>query len=333
MLNWHSTRAAIALGAVMACRMHGGVGILKADTYVSSGSPSTNFGASTLMNIGAGNSGLVQFDFSPAVSRMLTGVTPTTVTPILGHATLTVFVNKAVTAGTLSAAPLLGAWSESTVNFSTLPSQAPTVGSAPVSAGGQFVSIDVTPIVAGWLSNNNDPTSPNYVGGGNFGIYLSSPDGGVFILDTKEGTTTSHSAQLDIDLASNFTGTLRKDLTFSAPGFTSLMSIHLTGTNTAGGRVFYMVRATDGGSQIATEEGVIQFNATANSITCTVQTTDKLHLGTVNSGCTPGFFNPLSQPGVSIFDNVTFSSPAPIVVHEVFYSIQNLSGAVIRLEP
>ena len=112
------------------------------------------------------------------------------------------------------------------------------------------------------------------------------------------------------------------------------MSIHLTGTNTAGGRIFYMVRATDGGSQIATEEGVIQFLATSNSITCTVQTTDKLHLGTVNSGCTPGFFNPLSQPGVSIFDNVSFSSPAPISVHEGFLkNTDNLSGAVIRLEP
>ena len=124
-----------------------------------------------------------------------------------------------------------------------------------------------------------------------------------------------------------------KQLTLSAPGFTSLMSIHLTGTHTAGGRIRYMVRATDGGSQIATEEGVIQYLATANSITCTVQTTDKLHLGTVNSGCTPGFFNPGSPPGVSIFDNVSFSSPAPIVVHEVYFTIENESGAAIRLEP
>jgi hypothetical protein len=124
-----------------------------------------------------------------------------------------------------------------------------------------------------------------------------------------------------------------KALTLSAPGFTSLFSIHLVGTQTAGGRVRYMVRATDGGSQIATEEGVIQYLATANSITCTVQTTDKLHLGTVNSGCTPGFFNPGSQPGVSIFDNVSFSSPASIVVHEVYFSIENESGSTIRLEP
>jgi len=317
----------------MACRLYGGVGILKADTYVSSASPSTNFGAATLMNIGGGNAGLVQFDFSPAVSKMLTGVVPSTVSPVIGKATLTVFVNKAVTSGTLTAAPLLGAWTEAGVTNATLPSQGAAVGSASVTTSGQFVSLDVTSLVQGWLMNNNDPSSSNYVGGGNFGVYLSSPDGGVFILDSKEGTTTSHSASLDIDLATEFRGTLQKSLTLSSPGFTSLMSIHLTGTNTAGGRIWYMIRATDGGSQIATEQGVIQFNATANSITCTVQTTDKLHLGTVNSGCTPGFFNPLSQPGVSVFDNVTFSSPAPIVVHEVFYRIDNLSGAVIRLEP
>ncbi|HKF23247.1 MAG TPA: hypothetical protein VKE93_16860 [Candidatus Angelobacter sp.] len=124
-----------------------------------------------------------------------------------------------------------------------------------------------------------------------------------------------------------------KAMTLAAPGFTALFSIHLVGTNTAGGRVLYVIRATDGGSQIATEEGVIQYLATANSITCTVQTTDKLHLGTVNSGCTPGFFNPGSQPGISIFDNVSFSSPAPIVVHEVFFRIENESGSDIRLEP
>lgn len=128
-------------------------------------------------------------------------------------------------------------------------------------------------------------------------------------------------------------GVYRRDLTLSAPGFTSLMSIKLVGTQTAGGRIYYTVRATDGGSQIATEQGVIQWAATANSITCTVQATDKLHLGTVNSGCTPGFFNPGSQPGVSIFDNVTFSSPAPIVKHEVFYRFDTNAGSSIRLEP
>lgn len=135
---------------------------------------------------------------------------------------------------------------------------------------------------------------------------------------------------------------IHKILTFSAPGFTSLVSVNLTGTNTSSGRIQYEIRATDGGTQIATEQGVMQYLATANSITCTVQTTDKLHLGTVNSGCTPGFFNPGSHPGVSIFDNVAFSSPAPIVIHDVYFRIFPAGGQLtggayakvkLRLEP
>jgi hypothetical protein len=324
---------AFAASALLSVQAQAGTGLLKADTYVSSSTPGSNFGAAPLINVGAGNSALVQFDLAPVISSLTANTFNSNTTPIIGKATLTVFVNKATAAGTLTAAPVLGAWTESAVTFSTLPAVASAVGSASVASGGQFVQIDVTPVVRGWLNNNNDPSSPDYVGGGNFGLYLATPDGGVFVLDSKEGTTTSHQAQLSIELATDFSGVLRKDLTLNSPGFTSLMSIHLTGTNTAGGRVWYMVRATDGGSQIATEEGVIQFLATANSITCTVQTTDKLHLGTVNSGCTPGFFNPLSQPGVSVFDNVSFFSPAPIVVHEVFFRVLNMSGAVIRLEP
>ncbi len=128
-------------------------------------------------------------------------------------------------------------------------------------------------------------------------------------------------------------GVIKKSMTLSAPGFTSLMSINLTGTDVAGGRIFFTVRATDGGSQIATATGTIEWLATRNAVTCSTGSDTGLHLGTVDPGCTPGFFNPGSQPGVAIFDNVSFSSPAPIAVHEVYFRIENTSGAVIRLEP
>ena len=326
-------RVTMLAGAILASRLYAGVGVLTADTYVNSATGASNFGSTTLLAVGGPNSALLQFDLSKALSQLSGGGLPSDVTPFIGRATLTVYANKAVVAGTLSAAPVLGPWAEATVTYNTLPTLGSSVAGASVSTNGQFVQLDVTRLVQGWLNNDNDPASANYVGGGNFGIHLSSPDGGVFALDSKEASSTSHQPQLDIDLASDYTGVLRKNLTLGAPGFTSLMSIHLTGTNTAGGRILYTVRATDGGAQIATEEGVIQYLATANSITCTVQTTDKLHLGTVNSGCTPGFFNPSSQPGVSVFDNVSFSSPAPIVVHEVSFRIESLSNAVIRLEP
>jgi hypothetical protein len=319
---------------LLALEAHAGVGHLTGDTYVNSANPTGNFGTAAVINVGGTNTGLVQFDLSNMLSQLISSpMLPSSVTPMIGRATLTVFVNRAVTTGTLSVKALTGSWSEGAVTFNTVPAQATTAFNGAVTASGQMVEIDVTPILQGWLNNNNDPASPTYVGGGNFGVALSSPDGGVFVIDSKEASTTSHQPQLEIDLASDFNGVLKKDLTLAVPGFTSLLSIHLTGTNTAGGRIDYMIRATDGGSQIATEQGIMQWLATANSVTCTVQTADKLHLGTVNSGCTPGFFNPGSQPGVSIFDQVSFSSPASIVIHEVYFRIKNLSGAAIRLEP
>jgi len=323
----------VALAALMTSQLYAGVGILKADTYVSLTNSSTNFGSATLMNVGAGNAGLLQFDLSQVLSQLVSSI-PSSTTPIIGKATLTVFVNRAALSGTLEASPLLNSWSETTVTHSSLPPIGAVAGSTAVSTSGQFVSIDITPIVQGWLSNNDDTTSSSYVGGDNFGLYLNSPDGGVFVLDTKEGTTTSHAAALDIDLASNFSGVLRKVIPpDGALGFVPLMSIHLTGSNTAGGRIYYTIRATDGGSQIATEEGILQFLATTNSITCNITADDKLHLGTVNSGCNPTFTNPSLLPGIGIYDEVSFPTPAPIVAHEIFYRIENLSDAVIRLEP
>lgn len=228
----------------------------------------------------------------------------------------------------------------SVVDPSVLP--AATLGSSNFLPGGSAGSITVD------RSSGSNPGSSFTVKSGSSAVGSTDVSGGDMILAAGTGTGLGSGGNVRIQTAgaNDLSGTTEnlmvdreifvsrgKQLTLSAPGFTSLMSIHLTGTHTAGGRIYYTVRATDGGSQIATEEGIIQYLATANSITCTVQTTDKLHLGTVNSGCTPGFFNPGSQPGISIFDNVTFSTPAPIVVHEVYFRIVQDSGSSIRLEP
>jgi hypothetical protein len=125
-----------------------------------------------------------------------------------------------------------------------------------------------------------------------------------------------------------------KELEHSAFGVASLLSVHLSGTGVAGGRIYFTIEATDGGSQIVTEEGVIQWLATANSITCTVQATETLHLGTVGSGCSPGFFNPGSQPWVSIYDNVSFSTPASIAYNHVWFTAVTEADTanVVRLQ-
>ena len=106
----------------------------------------------------------------------------------------------------------------------------------------------------------------------------------------------------------------------------------VSGADAVGGFINYTLYADDGAGQQVTETGYILFNATSNAVTCTVQAINKLHIGTVNGGCTPGFFSPGSQPGISIFDNVSFASPAPIVNHRVYFEVHTIGTAPMRLE-
>jgi hypothetical protein len=115
-------------------------------------------------------------------------------------------------------------------------------------------------------------------------------------------------------------------------GLASLMSVAIPLGSAAGGTISFTVVATDGGSQTVVESGLMLWTATTNSVTCTVDPNSRLHLGTVNASCSPGFFNPGSQPGVSIFDSPSFSSPAPVVVNHVWFTITNNSGDLLRLE-
>jgi len=115
-------------------------------------------------------------------------------------------------------------------------------------------------------------------------------------------------------------------------GFASLMSVAIPLGSAAGGTISFTVVATDGASQTVVESGLMLWTATTNSVTCTVDPNSKLHLGTVNASCSPGFFNPGFQPGVGIFDSPTFSSPAPVVVNHVWFTITNNSGDLLRLE-
>jgi hypothetical protein len=126
-----------------------------------------------------------------------------------------------------------------------------------------------------------------------------------------------------------------KELTHEAPGSTALISIHIPAGGAAGGRIYFTLEATDGGSQVATEQGVIQWTATATAATCGIAPDDTLHLGTVNASCKQGFFNPGEQPGVSILDNVSFPSPASIAYNHVWFTAvtEAAAGDTVRLEP
>ncbi len=160
---------------------------LVGDTYVSSANPSLNFGNAPSLSVGGTNTALLQFDLSALPTNA--GLTASVVT-----ATLRVFVNRVGTAGLLTAATGKGPWTESGVTYSNAPPQFLASENAQVNSGGQYVSLDVTGIVNGWIGNS----FPNY------GIHLSST--GELFLDSKESTTTSHPATLDVTLFFEPTG-------------------------------------------------------------------------------------------------------------------------------
>jgi hypothetical protein len=111
-----------------------------------------------------------------------------------------------------------------------------------------------------------------------------------------------------------------------------LMSVLVPPGSAAGATISFTILATDGGTQVATEAGTIYFNALTNVASCRTDITNNLHIGTVGATCSPSFFTPGSQPGVYIFDNPTFPSPAPVVVNHVWFTITNNSGDVLTLQ-
>src|ERR1700730_1958338 len=92
---------------------------LTGDAHVSLTRSTTNFGTLANLYVGNGNTALLQFD----LGTLPAGVTSSQV----AHATLTVFVNRVNTGGTVSLSPVTSAWSESAVTYATMP----TIG-APV---------------------------------------------------------------------------------------------------------------------------------------------------------------------------------------------------------
>ncbi len=156
---------------------------LVGDASVNSAYPSTNFGGLSNMYVGNGTTALIQFD----LSTLPPGVTAAQIS----KATLKLFVNRIYTFGSVALQPVAGSWTESGVTYATMPSLGSAIGSFTPAAGNQFIAIDVTSLVQGWIA------AP----GSNFGIALTSATGSI-VFDTKENDETSHAAQLDITVVS-----------------------------------------------------------------------------------------------------------------------------------
>lgn len=154
------------------------------DAQVSTAATSQNYGALSNLNISSTNSGLFEFNLGNLPSAGTAAATAA----LVDKATLYLFVNKVTTAGSLSVSQLGGSWLESTVTSATAPTTGSSIGSISVASSdrGQWVALDMTSVVQGWISSGN-----------NYGIVVST-SAAVVSIDSKENTFTGHGAWIDI---------------------------------------------------------------------------------------------------------------------------------------
>lgn len=179
-------------GIVTAGFAYGATAPLVGDAHVAQGTPGINFGALGSVNVGgtvapAPHKGLFQFNVTAALPAGTSAVQ-------IGKATLLLFVNKVNTAGSIDVNAASSAWNEATVTGGSAPGlSTPVAVAVPVAASGVYLAVDATNIVKDWVSgalpNNGFIVSANAAN-------LSAS----VMFDSKEGTTTSHPAVLDIVL-------------------------------------------------------------------------------------------------------------------------------------
>ncbi len=178
LVGWVSATilAAIASGATCGAQT-----TLVADAHVNSALPTVNSGAISNLNVGGGYTALLQFD----LSLLPAGTTATQIQ----RAVLRIYCNRATTPGAVSLSPVTNPWSEATVTFATIPAMGTPVATFSITQAGQYVAVDLTALVRGWVSA---PAT-------NYGVALTAATAALQF-DSKENDETSHPATLDVVL-------------------------------------------------------------------------------------------------------------------------------------
>ena len=163
-----------------------------ADTYVTRANPATNYGSGPILAVQDGTTTYLQFD----LSALPEGAS-------IRKATLRLYVNSVLAAGSFDVYQVNDNWSENTLNYSNAPplgASATAVNPINVSAASvnHFVMVDITPLVRDWLAGATE----------NNGIALAlaeSPtaNGGSFSFDSKENFQTGHEPELEIVLSAS----------------------------------------------------------------------------------------------------------------------------------
>src|SRR5271165_3049969 len=185
-MNHLKTQLALLLLSTV-CLLTGAFGQLTpiGDSYTNTATPTKNFGSATTLGVESSETTFIQFDLS-AIPSAYTSADIT-------KATLKLYVNAVTTAGSFNVDYVNGTWTESKIDASNAPALGTTIAaSVPLVTAdkNQYILVDVTAAVQAWLS-----------GTANDGLALvgNSPLNASF--DSKENTTTSHPAELDIVFA------------------------------------------------------------------------------------------------------------------------------------
>jgi hypothetical protein len=156
-----------------------------ADSYTNTASSNTNYGSSKLLDVETTQTTFIQFDLSSIPS----GYTGANVT----KASLKLYVNTVTKAGSFNVDYVNGSWAENTIDAGNAPALGTTIAaSVPLVTAdkNQYILIDITSAVQAWLNG-----TPN----DGIALVANSPLNATF--DSKESTTTSHPAELDIVFA------------------------------------------------------------------------------------------------------------------------------------
>lgn len=177
------------------------------DAYTNTAAPNTNYGAATTLGAVSSATSIqttyIQFNLGSVPS----GYTGNNV----AKATLKLFVASVSKAGSFNVDYVNGIWSESTITNGLAPALGGAIASSvPLTTANvnDYVLVDVTPAVQAWLNGSqvNDGIA----------IVPNSPLSATF--DSKENTTLSHHAELDIVYTSG--GTITGVTTSSSSGLT-----------------------------------------------------------------------------------------------------------------
>jgi hypothetical protein len=172
------------------------------DSYINTANPTKNFGTAVLLDVdGASQATYIQFNLASIPA-----------TASVSQATLKLYVNAVTVAGSFNVDYVNGAWSEGTIDANNAPPLGAAIASnVSVTAAdkNQYILVNVTSAVQAWLNGSET----------NNGLALVANSTFNATFDSKESTTTSHPAELDIAFAGG-DGTITGVTTASGSGLT-----------------------------------------------------------------------------------------------------------------